>query len=76
MIDPKHKMAVQLHCGTADITVEYSQSVDFANKLKSVDGNKVDLQIYEYYDHNLSSNSSDKMEEVMFKTIDFISDNI
>ena len=37
MINPKHKMAVQLHCGTADITVEYSQSVDFANKLKSVD---------------------------------------
>lgn len=76
MIDPKHKIAVQLYCGTADITVEYSQSVDFANQLKSVKNNIVDLQIYEYYDHNLSSNSSDKMEEVMFKTIDFITKNI
>lgn len=76
MIDPKHEIAVQLYCGTADIIVEYSQSVDFAEKLKSIKGNIVDLQIYEYYDHNLSSNSSDKMEEVMFKTIDFIVENI
>lgn len=76
MIDKKHKMAVQLFCGTGDITVEYFQSEEFAKKLQAVKGNKVDLQIYKNYDHNLSSNSSDKMEEIFFKTIDFISENL
>lgn len=76
MISKKHKIAALLFCGTADITVEYSQSVEFAEKLEAVKGNTVDLEIYENYDHNLNSNSSDKMEEIFFKTIDFITENI
>ncbi len=76
MISKKHKIAAQLFCGTADITVEYSQSEEFARKLEAVKGNKVDLEVYKYYDHNLSSNSSDKMEEIFFKTVDFLSENL
>lgn len=76
MISKKHKIAALIVCGTADITVEYSQSVEFAEKLEAVKGNTVDLQIYENYDHNLSSNSSDKMEEIFFRTMDFIVENI
>ena len=76
MISKKHKIAAQLYCGTADITVEYSQSEEFADKLEAVKGNKVDLEVYKYYDHNLSSNSSDKMEEIFFKTVDFLSENL
>lgn len=76
MISKKHKIAALLFCGTADITVEYSQSREFAAALEKVKGNVVDLQVYENYDHNLNSNSSDKMEEIFFKTVDFVSANL
>ncbi len=76
MIPKKRNIAVQLYCGTADITVECSQSKEFADRLAKVKGNKVDLVVYENYDHNLSSNSSDKMEEIFFKTVNFISENL
>ena len=51
---------------------------DRANATEALEkkGNKVALEVYENYDHNLSSNSSDKMEEIFFKTVDFISENI
>lgn len=75
MIPKKKNISVQLFCGTADITVECSQSIGFAEKLEAA-GNNVDLQVYEYYDHNLSSTASDKMEEILFKTVNFIAANI
>ena len=75
MIPKKLKLAAQLYCGTADITVECSQSEEFARELKKHKA-KVDLQVYKNYDHNLSSKSSDKMEEIFFKTVDFVAENI
>ena len=71
LIPKKTRIAAQLFCGTADITVEYSQSEAFAAALKRHKAT-VDLQVYPNYDHNLSSKSSDKMEEIFFKTVDFI----
>lgn len=77
MIPKKQKIAAQLYCGTGDITVEWSQSKDFADKLKNADKrNKIDLVVYENYDHNLSSKGSDKMEEIFFKTAEFIAENL
>lgn len=70
LVNKKTNISALLFCGTADITVEYSQSTEFAQVLKKCN---VDLQVYENYDHNLSSNSSDKMEEIFFKTVVFIS---
>lgn len=75
LIPKKTGMAVQLFCGTADIVVECSQSKDFAEDLKK-HGARVDLQVYENYDHNLSSKTSDKMEEIFFKTAEFFAANL
>ncbi len=75
MIPKKCRLAAQLVCGTGDITVECSQSEEFAAALKKHKA-KVDLQEYMYYDHNLSSKSSDKMEEIFFKTVDFVEANL
>ncbi len=72
LIPKKCKVAAQLYCGTGDITVEYSQSVAFADALKARKAKVVDLQIYPYYDHNINAKASDKMEEIFFKTVDFI----
>ena len=75
LIPKKTKIAAQLFCGTADITVEYSQSETFAAALKSHKAT-VDLQVYPNYDHNLNAKSSDKMEEIFFKTVDFVVANL
>lgn len=75
IIPKKTKIAVQLFCGTADITVECEQSKSFARALRK-HGATVDLQVYEKYDHNLSSKSSDKMEEIFFKSVDFIVEHL
>ena len=75
MIPKKTSLAAQLFCGTADLTVECVQSEEFAAALKRRKA-KVDLQEYMYYDHNLSSKTSDKMEEIFFKTADFVSKNL
>lgn len=75
LIPKKKAPAALLFCGTADITVEYAQSKAFAEALRKR-GAKVDLQIYENYDHNLSAKASDKMEEVFFKTVDFLAENL
>ncbi len=73
---PKKKVpAALLFCGTADITVECSQSKDFAEALRRR-GAKVDLRVCENYDHNLSAKASDKMEEVFFATVDFLAENL
>ncbi len=75
LIPKKTALAAQLFCGTADITVEYTQSEEFAAALKSHKAT-VDLQVYPCYDHNLSSKTSDKMEEIFFKTVDFVVANL
>lgn len=75
IVPKKHLPAVQLFCGTGDITVEYSQSEQFARALRKR-GGKVDLQIYPRYDHNLNNKASDKMEEIFFKTVDFLAANL
>ena len=71
MIPKKTKLAAQLFCGTADITVEYSQSEEFAAALRRHKAT-VDLEVYPNYDHGLNGKSSDKMEEIFFKTVDFV----
>lgn len=70
-----HVPAAQLFCGTGDITVEYTQSEKFAEALRKR-GGKVDLQVYPGYDHNLSNKASDKMEEIFFKSVDFLTANL
>ena len=67
--------AVMLVCGTADVTVEYDQSTAFADALRKA-GGEVELDVYENYDHNLSSKTSDVMEEIFFKTVDFLNDKL
>lgn len=71
MIPKKNVPACMLVCGTADVTVEYVQSEIFAKALRKK-GGEVELDIYDHYDHNLSSKTSDKMEEILFKSVDFI----
>ena len=55
--------------------MECAQSKDFADALRRR-GAKVDLRVYENYDHNLSAKASDKMEEVFFATVDFLAENL
>ncbi len=75
LIPEKNVPASMLVCGTCDVTVECSQSETFARRLKKR-GAECELLEYEYYDHNLSSKSSDKMEEIFFKTVDFITKHL
>ena len=75
LIPKKTSLKAQLYCGTADITVECTQSEEFAAALKRHKA-KVELFEYKYYDHNLSSKTSDKMEEIFFKTAEFIAANL
>lgn len=72
LINKKTKLAAQIYCGTADLTVEYSQSLDFADALQKKKGCVVDLQVYENYGHTPQGKKSDKMEEIFFKSVDFI----
>lgn len=71
LIPKKNVPASMLVCGTCDVTVECEQSEWMAAALKKK-GGVCELLKYEYYDHNLSSKSSDKMEEIFFKTVDFL----
>lgn len=71
MIRKGHVPVSLLVCGTADVTVECEQSKMMADALKRK-GGQVELLVYDHYDHNLSSKTSDKMEEIFFKTVDFV----
>ena len=71
LIPKKAAPASMLVCGTLDVTVECEQSEMMAKALKK-QGADCELLEYQYYDHNLSSKTSDKMEEIFFKTVDFI----
>lgn len=75
LIPKKNVPTCLLVCGTYDLTVECEQSKLFADALKSK-GGKVDLEVYPCYDHNLASKRSDKMEEIFFKTVDFVKNNL
>ena len=57
------------------VTVECEQSGIFASALKKR-GGVCELLRYEYYDHNVSSKTSDKMEEIFFKSVDFLTDHV
>lgn len=73
---PKNNIpASMIVCGTCDVTVECEQSEMFAAALKKKKA-VCDLLEYKYYDHNLSSKTSDKMEEIFFKSVDFLSNYI
>ena len=62
LIPKKNVPASMLVCG---------QSEMFASALKKK-GGVCDLLTYKYYDHNVSSKTSDKMEEIFFKSVDFL----
>lgn len=64
-----------LVCGTCDVTVECDQSTEFAKALRKK-GGEVKLDVYENYDHNLTSKTSDKMEEIFFNTVDFLKEKL
>lgn len=75
---PKKGAAVppaMLVCGTCDVTVEYDQSTEFAKALRKR-GGEVKLDVYKNYDHNLTSKTSDKMEEIFFNTVDFLKEKL
>lgn len=76
LIPKKRQPAALLFCGTADITVECEQSKAFAEALKKRGADKVELAVYENYDHNLSAKASDKMEEVFFRAVEFLAANL
>lgn len=76
LIPKRCRTAVLLFCGTADTTVEYTQSTQFAKALKGKGAKNVEVKLYENYDHNLSAKASDKMEEIFFLTMDFLAANL
>lgn len=75
LIPKKNVPACMLVCGTCDVTVECPQSEMFAKALRK-NGGECELLEYKYYDHNLSSKTSDKMEEIFFKSVDFLTDKM
>ena len=75
LIPKKNIPACLLVCGTYDLTVECEQSKMLADAVKQKGGEAV-LSVYPFYDHNLSSKGSDKMEEIFFKSADFIQKNL
>lgn len=76
LIPKKNIPATMLVCGTCDVTVECEQSEMFATALKKKKSGVCELLKYEYYDHNVSSKTSDKMEEIFFKSVDFLASHV
>lgn len=62
--------------GTGDITVEYEQSIEFADSLRNNGCKKIRLEIYPYYDHNINSTKSDLKEKLLLETFNFIVNNL
>lgn len=70
MVPKSNIPASLLICGTGDAIVDYTQSVEYAEKLRER-GGEVDLRIFPYYDHNLHSQRSDKGHEILLLTAEF-----
>lgn len=76
LIDKNNLPAIYLIHGTGDITVEWTQSQVFAEKLK---GNKIKtlkFDTYPNYDHNISSTKSDLKEKLFLESYNFIVNNL
>ncbi|MHC1689365.1 MAG: alpha/beta hydrolase [Bacteroidales bacterium] len=76
LIKENNLPAVYLIHGTGDITVEWEQSQEFADKLKRNKVKILKLDIYPNYDHNLSSTKSDLKEKLFFESYNFIVKNL
>lgn len=76
LIPKRNQPAVLLFSGTADITVECEQSRHFAQALRKKGAKVVEEAVYPNYDHNLSAKASDKMEEIFFRTVEFLSEHL
>lgn len=76
LIKKRCQTAVLLFSGTADITVECEQSRLFAEALRRRGAKEVVEAVYPNYDHNLSAKASDKMEEIFFRTVAFLSEQL
>ncbi|MDP3437019.1 MAG: alpha/beta hydrolase [Bacteroidales bacterium] len=76
MIPSQNIPSCYLIHGTGDITVEYTQSVEFANRLKGKGAKNINLEIYPNYDHNISSTKSDLKEKLFLNSFKFIIDNL
>ncbi|MBO7300426.1 MAG: alpha/beta hydrolase [Tidjanibacter sp.] len=70
MVPRKNIPAVLLFHGTGDSILDHTQSVEFAEVLKSK-GADVTLDLREYYDHNLHSKRSDIGGELLLLTANF-----
>ncbi len=76
MIPSKNIPAALLIHGSADIVVECGQSRIFAEALRKKGAADVELSIYPYYDHNISSKTSDLKEKCFFDSYEFIKKHI
>jgi len=76
LIDKNNLPAVYLIHGTGDITVEWQQSQEFADKLKENQIKILKLDLYPNYDHNLSSTKSDMKEKLFLESFKFIVSNL
>ena len=76
LINNNNLPAVYLIHGTGDITVEWEQSQEFADKLKENRVKILKLDVYPNYDHNLSSTKSDLKEKLFFESYNFIVKNL
>lgn len=74
---PKTELpACYLIHGTADLTVEYTQTERFAKELKRNGIKNLKVDIFPNYDHNIGSKKSDLKELLFFKSYNFIKDNL
>ena len=76
LIDKNNLPAIYLIHGTGDITVEWQQSQEFADKLKENRIKILKLDLYPNYDHNLSSTKSDMKEKLFLESFNFIVSNL
>lgn len=72
LIPDKNLPACYLVHGTADITVECSQSREFAEALIKKGINTLKLDIYPFYDHNIFSSKSDMKERLFLEAYNFV----
>lgn len=76
LIPEKNIPACYLIHGTGDITVEYEQSIEFADSLRKKGIKNIRLDVYPFYDHNINSTKSDLKEKLFFESYNFIVKNL